>query len=72
MTPATCDRIGCQRHHQLKTNGLDVCVLKLLIDQNGKETARAVPVFEVGEKDCKRLRKTSPDFEPAAKQSQKE
>jgi hypothetical protein len=67
MTPATCDRIGCQRHHQLKANGLDVCVLKLLIDQDGNETAQSARVFDISEKQCKILRKTTPDFEPTAK-----
>lgn len=69
MTPATY-RIGCQRHHQLKAKGLDVCVLKLLIDQDGNETAQSARVFDISEKQCKLLRKTAPDFEPAAKKKE--
>lgn len=65
MTPATCDRLQCKRHQQLKSDGTDVCVLKLLIDQNGNETAQSARVFDISEKQCKLLRKTAPDFEPA-------
>lgn len=66
MTPATCDRLQCKRHQQLKSDGTDLCVLKLLIDQNGNERARAAAVFSISEKECKQLRKTTPEFSPVA------
>ena len=71
MTPTTCQKIGCKRYQQLKKDDSDWCVLKLLIDQDGNERARATTVFSVSEKVCKQLRKTSPEFDPVTTQKKK-
>ncbi len=58
MTPNKCKEVNCPRHG-IDKNGTDVCILYHVSEV--KDDLAVIDVFNVGHKQCKRLREELKD-----------